>query len=217
MNFSDRLKELASWLSEKLLVHRRHRGGGQECPDDVRVRDLVTEPTAEGLREDDSDTSGEGVSPEFGAISKLAFEQGLRGLDAQGEVLASLRQRASMVAGLNVLAATFLGGMAVGRAGYFAFQWAGLFFLVASFLAILQVIRPRAGWISHFGPSLIVDRYARGPKATSLAKTHEHLARFAEQNYRSNEKTLRVVFRWLVASFVGFLAQTYCWVMMIVS
>lgn len=49
------------------------------------------------------------VSKDHLKIHKIAYEQGLKGLDSQNKALSALRQRATAVISISGLAATFLG------------------------------------------------------------------------------------------------------------
>jgi len=153
-------------------------------------------------------------------ILRLAYEQGLRGLDSQDATLSSIRQSGAAIAALNGLTAAFLGRQALEdqRVAFGLrmlslgiFEWIAVLALVTSVVSVVQLFRPRDGWIFHFEPSRVIDQFAFGPKATNLAKTYEVLARFAEENYNSNGPLLRRLFRWLVLAIIAFCVHVCSW------
>lgn len=153
-------------------------------------------------------------------ILRVAYEQGLRGLNSQDATLSSIRQSGAAIAALNGLAAAFLGRQALEdqRAAFGLrilslgiFEWIAMLALVTSVICVVQLFRPRDGWIFHFEPSKVLDQFAFGPRAASLATTYNALARFAEENYNSNDPILRRLFQWLVAAIITFCIHVCSW------
>lgn len=153
-------------------------------------------------------------------IHRIAFEQGNKGLSNQNDTLTSIRQSASAVVALSAAAAAFLGREAFVRLNAEGYEsqpwhkpgiWAALLSLVLSVVCVIQLLRPRDGWIFHSSPSRIIDQFAQGEHATSLSRTYEVLARFAEENYESNLKILNKLFRWLWTAFVSVMIQVVAW------
>jgi hypothetical protein len=160
------------------------------------------------------------VSPDEEAINRLAFEQGMSCLRSQSSLLDNIRQRASAIGALAGLAATVLGREALndhvqdrvwasGTLGLFEIM--ALLALGASVLCIIQILRPYEGWSFDFKPTLIMNQFARGPNATTLAETYEVLARYAEQNSERNQKLLRRLQGWFWASIAALMVQIYFW------
>lgn len=168
-----------------------------------------------------SETVEINVSPDEEAINRLAFEQGMSCLRSQNSLLDNIRQRASAIGALAGLAATVLGREALNDHNPDRF-WAsgslGLFEVLAlvalgtSVLCIIQILRPYKGWSFDFRPSLIIDQFARGPNATTLAETYQVLARYTEQNSDRNQGILRRLQRWFWSSIVALVIQIYFWI-----
>jgi hypothetical protein len=163
-------------------------------------------------------------SPDHLEIHRLAFDQGVKGLGNQDDTIASIRQRAAAIATLSAATAAFLGREAFARSGLpnhplEVWQrigvWAALSALCFSAVCMVQLLRPRKGWIFHFTPSRIIDQFAQGEHAADLSRTYEVLARFAEENYLSNERILSKLFRWLWASFITLILQVAAWLLVI--
>jgi hypothetical protein len=162
------------------------------------------------------------ISPNELEINRLAFERGLAALQSQSALLDNLRQRSGVVATLSSLAATFLGrealsdttpdrGWSIGALGIL--EILALLSITASAVCLIQVLRPRKGWVFDFSPTLILDQFARGPKATTLCNTYHHLSRFSQEAYDSNEQRLASLHHWLWASIFALLLQIYFWTM----
>jgi len=172
------------------------------------------------LQASDSQDMGTLVSPDELEINRLAFERGIAALQSQSSLLDNLRQRAGVVATLSSLVVTFLGkealskttpdrGWTIGSLGIL--EIAALVSITASVVCLIQILRPRDGWKFDFKPSMILDQFARGSRATTLCRTYHVLAHFAQENYETNDKQLRILHRWLWASVVALLIQIYCW------
>jgi hypothetical protein len=157
-------------------------------------------------------------------INRLAYEEGLKALNGQEKILDNIRQRASGIAALSGLSATFLGKEALkhfDRSSKFTVtaitltDWIAIFLFVFSILMVVQILRPRKGWIFHFGPSDIIDQFAKGPQATSLSNTYEELAKFSEENYKKNDIKINNLFKWFWASLVSVILQIILWLISI--
>jgi|SRR5579864_1660064 len=164
------------------------------------------------------------VSPDHLEIHRLAFDQGTQGLANQHDTLANIRQRAATLATLSAASAAFLGRDAFGRLGstdhpLAIWQQTGvlvaLLCLCSSILCVIQILRPRTGWVFYFTPSRIIDQFAHGDKATDLSRTYEVLARFTEKNYASNEVMLSRLFNWLWGGFLMVFLQIAAWLVAI--
>jgi hypothetical protein len=153
-------------------------------------------------------------------ILQLAYDVGVRALAAQEASVSGVRNNAGAVATLNGLVATFLGRRALeGHHVTFGLswmsvsipEWCALVALLASVACVMQILRPRAGWVFHFSPTGIVDQFAFGPKATTLPVTYKMLARFSQENLAKNRVLLAKLYRWLVAAIVLLFVQVVCW------
>ena len=83
----------------------------------------------------------EDLSKDHLEIHKIAFEQGLKGLDSQDSELSAIRQLATAVIGISGLAATLLGSEAIKNPSGFElwlnmgiYEWAALIFMVISII-----------------------------------------------------------------------------------
>ncbi len=153
-------------------------------------------------------------------INEVAFEQGMRSLDHQRATLESIRTRAVAIATVSGAVAAFLGHEVLTRLPAMnqglsihqhASVWLALSSLGLSVICVIQMIRPRAGWVFHFTSSKIIDQFAYGKHATDLSRTYEVLARFAETHHDNNEAKLRATFCWLRIALAALVGQVVAW------
>jgi hypothetical protein len=159
-------------------------------------------------------------SPDHLEIHHLAYDQGVKAIDHQGATVESIHQRASAIATVNAAVAAFLGHETLSRLAALGHvlqvrQLLGLsvalLSLCLSVFCVIQMLRPRKGWLLYFKPSRIIDQFAQGVNATDLSRTYEVLARFTELNYSSNDRMLRNIFGWLWAAFLAVIVQIAAW------
>ena len=160
------------------------------------------------------------ISEDHLEIHKIAFEQGLKGLESQDSDLSAIRQRATAVVSVSGLAGTLFGSEALkvpsGKLLWLqlgAYEWLALTFLIISVFCTFQILRPRNGWKFHFSPSLIVDQFAKGEKATNLSTTYRVLSKFAEINHNNNSKLLNPLYIWLNISLIAVVLQIMLWML----
>jgi hypothetical protein len=155
-------------------------------------------------------------------IEQVAYEAGIRHLAAQEASLTGARNTAGAVATLNGLVATFLGTRVLADNHVaFGVSWMGFSIpegiavvaLLASVVCVMEVFRPRGGWIFHFLPVRILDQFAFGPKATTLPITYNVLTRFSQRNIDANQKLLAGLYRWLAAAIVLLFVQVLGWLL----
>ena len=89
-------------------------------------------------------------------IHKIAYEQGITGLNSQESDLTAIRQRATAIISISGLAATLLGREALkvpsGKVLWLnmgSYEWLALICLGVSVACTIQILRPRKGtWVS---------------------------------------------------------------------
>lgn len=146
-------------------------------------------------------------------ICKIAFSESQRGLAAQESTLTSVRQNATALGTLSGLAATFLGKEALSKqaATWDKWEiWIAISSLITTIALVAFLLQPRNVWKLHFSASAIIDQFVGRPSFT-LADTYEKLARFNEDNYKSNDKQLNRMFILLRLLVVALSIQIGAW------
>lgn len=162
------------------------------------------------------------ISDDASAIHKIAYEQGLISLNAQESGLTAIRQRATALISISGLAATLLGREALknpsGKVLWLnmgMYEWLALVCLFVSVVCTIQILRPRNGWTFYNSPSLIINQFARGEKATDLSTTYKVLAEFSEDHYKKNSEMLDPLYTWFNVSLVMVVLQIVLWLLAI--
>lgn len=152
-------------------------------------------------------------------IYKLAYDEGMNGLRGQESTLSTIRQRAVSLGAISGLVATFLGKEALQsvplNSSVCAWraipQWAGLISLILSILLILDILKPRDGWIFHHSANSIIDQFGEGENAQPIGITYKILAQFSEDNYAKNDEQLKKLFNRFSIAVLLVLIQIIGW------
>jgi hypothetical protein len=155
-------------------------------------------------------------------IYKLAYEEAMKGVAGQDSTLTTIRKRAISLGGLSGLIATFLGKEALKSGALdkpfsceLLFGCLGITSLILSIIIIIDIIRPRDGWIFHSSARSIISQFAEGKNAQTIGKTYKYLAEFGEDNYSDNETILNKLFIRFYIAIVTVLFQSICWLLLI--
>jgi hypothetical protein len=153
------------------------------------------------------------------AIGKIALEESVRGLAIQDATLTAIRQGAAAIGTLNGLVATFLGREALSQTAREACSSCGcrgaislaMLSLFASLILVAYLFKPRAAWKLHSSAKSIIDQFSKREPPVPLSTTYEVLAKFKEDDYVHNDKTLSRMFPCLVALILLLAFQVALW------
>lgn len=156
-------------------------------------------------------------------LAKLAFEEGRKGLSDQDQTISSIRQRSIWIGGLAGVIASFLGREALKVAPLSnitctidsAALVLGFIALCAVYVSIFYIVRPRGNLCFHNSPSSIIGQFIEGEHATNLVTTYKELAKFSEENYKNNEDTIGVLFKWLLVAALSMFAEFAAWIIVL--
>jgi hypothetical protein len=145
---------------------------------------------------------------------KLAFDESVRALTHQSNVLDDLRARTGILLTAASLTATFVGSRAL-DGGFSTWTRVALGLFLATGAFCLRVLWPTGDWGFTFNAKTILDGYVRQPDPATIDQMHVQFAEFNQVNWEKNGERLK----WLFWSFrLGVLAlvlQVPCWLMAI--
>lgn len=152
-------------------------------------------------------------------ISKLAYEEGLRGLSEQRHALESIRGRAAANIAIVSLATSFLGPEVLNTAqqSFLAIAFlvgAAICFIISIALSVI-VLRSGTGWIFSQSPGQILRDYHENNTDLPIDEVYGKLATFLDESLGENEGRLRSRLRKLNAAFVLTTIQVFIAVLMI--
>lgn len=156
-------------------------------------------------------------------LAKLAFKEGQKGLSDQDQTITSIRQRSIWVGGLAGVIASFLGREALKVAPLSKVSCSiesaalvlGFVALCVVYIAIFYIVRPRGNLCFHNSPSSIIGQFIEGEHATNLTVTYKELAKFSEENYKNNEKTIRILFKWVLVAALSMFVEFAAWIVVL--
>jgi hypothetical protein len=151
------------------------------------------------------------------SLAKLAYDEAVRAIDAQADVLDNLRARAGTLIAVSSLVTAFLGGQALAKptlsSGQLVEQdietWG--FVAIGAFVAVavmaLLILWPYT-WKFVMSPNTILG--SKG--SVNYEEALETLAIYHEENYDDNKGTIDLLF-WFFRFGCGFLVvETIAWI-----
>ena len=126
----------------------------------------------------------------------FAYQEALRGVTQQQDVLKDIRGRASTLLGVASISTSFLGGLALEKHKPHGLGWIaiGAFVLVGG-LTLLMLL-PQRGWVFRFSAKRLISDYVEAQPAAELSDMQRDLALHLENHYVANDKRLDGLF-WL--------------------
>jgi hypothetical protein len=145
---------------------------------------------------------------------KLAYEQSVRAIESQSEVLESYRGRASTLVSAAAIATSFLGSQAF-RSGYNRsdWTWAAVVCFIGVLVACGFVMWPRA-WLFHMTGEDVIDIYLEDEETRPFppAELHRDLAIHLSRNLVGNRRKMRWL-GWAIQSAAVLLAfEIVAWI-----
>jgi hypothetical protein len=126
----------------------------------------------------------------------LAYQEALRGVTQQQDVLKDIRGRASTLLGVASISTSFLGGTALAKQKLSGLGWIAVAaFVLAGGLTILMLL-PRRGWVFRFSAKRLIKDYVEAKPPAELSDMQRDLALHLENHYIVNNKRLGLLF-WL--------------------
>jgi hypothetical protein len=126
----------------------------------------------------------------------LAYQEALRAITQQQDVLKDIRGRSSTLLGVASISTSFLGGIALNKQDPHGLSWVAVGAFVVLGGLTLAILLPRAGWTFRFSARKLIAEYIETDSPAELAEIHRDLALHLENHYDSNGQHLRVLF-WL--------------------
>lgn len=151
-------------------------------------------------------------------LYKVAYDEAVRALAEQQEVIESLRGRAGLLFSAAAVTTSFLGAQALRGGDLNLASWSALLCFVAVATASLAALWPRK-WELTANPRDLIEAYIESPEAGPIEDLHRDLALYMHHAYLDNRRglnqlavvlqvasgllTLEVVL-WIVAIAVSF-------------
>jgi hypothetical protein len=125
-----------------------------------------------------------------------AYQEALRGVVQQQDVLKDIRGRASTLLGVASISTSFLGGLALQEHKPHGLGWlaVGAFVLIGG-LTLLMLL-PQQGWVFRFSAKRLIGDYVEAKPPADLPDMQRDLALHLENHYIANDKRLGRLF-WL--------------------
>jgi hypothetical protein len=123
-------------------------------------------------------------------LARLAWDEAIRGLQQQGDMLDEFRQRATALVGIGGIAVGLLGDEALARP-LRLLPLFGLEALVVGGIAAIWAMFPRRGWSHRIDPRVILDHHLDvdgGPRTPT--DSMRYLAKEAGDSIAANQKHL---------------------------
>jgi hypothetical protein len=124
----------------------------------------------------------------------LAYEEALRGVTQQQQVLDGIRARASTLLGIAAISASFLGGVALNTDRPTGPTWIPIGAFVAVGLLTTWILLPIRGWTFSLDAKILIKEYVEGDAPAELPEMYRDLALYLGRHYVSNDKRLGRLF-----------------------
>ena len=124
----------------------------------------------------------------------LAYEEALRGVTQQQQVLDGIRARASTLLGIAAISASFLGGVALNTDRPTGPTWIPIGAFVAVGLLTTWILLPIRGWTFSLDAKILIKEYVEGDSPAELPEMYRDLALYLGRHYVSNDRRLRRLF-----------------------
>lgn len=151
------------------------------------------------------------VRNEDPATYALVYAEAERALKQQQDVLAEARGRAAVLLSATAIATSFLGGIALDRRTVGPFGVAAIVLFVLVGLACLAVLLPIPGWRFRFTARKLLTIYVEGSPPASLADTHRDLALHADDDVKSNNARIGLLWWAVRAAMLLLILEVTAW------
>jgi hypothetical protein len=143
------------------------------------------------------------AAPDAETITKIAFDEAIRMLEAQGRRVESVRVRAGTIIGVAGIGATLLGSRGAGSSAASLYVSSGTVVVFAVAIALaLWALMPRSLWYGADSGSILQNWRERSMTAPMV---YEELADLVETQYDKNEKQLKGMVRRFQLSVIALL------------
>lgn len=157
----------------------------------------------------DADRSGD-------TSAQLAFvyQEAVRGIVHQQNVLESLNTRAGNLIFATAFATSLLGARALDN-GLAFWDWAAVALLVLIGILIAVMLWPYYNLTFRFDPEELLDRYVAGAAATPMSVIHRELALRIKADMRDNWRTIQRIRVALQVSLLLLILEILAWLLSI--
>src|SRR6266545_612246 len=124
----------------------------------------------------------------------LAYEEALRGVTQQQQVLDGIRARASTLLGIAAISASFLGGVALNKDSPKGLTWIPIGAFVAVGLLTTWILLPIRGWKFSLDVKILIQDYVEGNSPAELPEMYRDLALYLDRHYVTNDQRLGRLF-----------------------
>ena len=142
---------------------------------------------------------------------KLVYNEVIRGIRQQQQVLDNVRTRAGILLSAAAITTSFLGAQLVLERGFGHFAWAAVFVFVGVSWICLHLLKPRPGWLFRFRAPVLIEHYVEAEPPLSLDEMWKHLALHGEKHYKKNQSKLDGLHRWLGIGIGLLVLETILW------
>lgn len=123
------------------------------------------------------------------ALYKVAYEEAVRALSLQQEVIESIRGRAGLLLSAASITTSFLGAQALDGGDSGPASWLALSIFVAVAVVALAILWPR-DWELSANPSELIRSYIETDESTAIEALHRDLSLFMHNSYVENRRGL---------------------------
>lgn len=120
------------------------------------------------------------------ALYAVAYEEAVRGLSEQQQVVESFRNRAGLLFSAGAITASFLGASALRGGSANLASWLALLCFVAVASVSLAILWPRR-WESAANPRDLIETYIESETPAPLENLHRDLSLHMHSSYLENE------------------------------
>lgn len=123
---------------------------------------------------------------------RLIWEEGVRAVEQQAQVLNEVRSRAATILSAASIAGAFLASSALsGGEAFRASTWVAVVAFAVVGLATSLVLMPRRGWRLERRPRKMLEDFVEGTRPVGIDDLLHELAGHLDNNFVSNRQKLR--------------------------
>lgn len=148
------------------------------------------------------------------ACLALIYQEAVRGLVQQQQLVESFNTRAGNLIFATAFATSLLGGQALSD-GLGMWDWIGVALLLSIGALLCFMLWPYYNYTFRFDPEELIKRYVDGPESASLATMHRQLALTIKTDMANNWRIIGRIRLALQIALVLLLLEIVVWVLAI--
>lgn len=145
---------------------------------------------------------------------KVAYDEAVRALSEQQEVLDSFRARAGLLLSSAAITTSFLGAQALHGGKPSSFSWLALTGFVGVATTLLTILWPRR-WEFAVDPHDVIRTYIESAEPTTIEYLHRELSIHMNGSYNENSKELRKLVVFFQIANVLLVVEVVLWIVAI--